>query len=735
MKIGFKLTLTMTTLILVSISAITIALLLQSRNTITTYAKENTISMAQESANDIKSFLGTYWDNAQTLSRVLEQYDHIMVTQRRIFINTLIENVVRENPGIMGIFCIFEPNVLEGNDLAFLGFQGTSDEDPGRFAPYWFRDRGEIGMFVLPPDYNDPEKGYYYQMPLKTGKLIITNPQLYPVENELILMSSIAAPIIKDGRAIGVLGIDIAMKEIQAKAEANKPFPDALTSVFSNDGTVAAHFDKERLGKNMRETEGEKAGTNLNGLINAITSGEQFFYTFYNKDIKDEMDAFIVPIRISNSETPWAYSVAISRKTVLAPVYRMIFSTSIIGIVTLALAILVAILVAKNISKPIVFIARMLKDISEGEGDLTKTIPQQGNDEIADMSHYFNMTMLKTKNMIINIKKQAESLSNIGNELSSNMTETAAIINQIVMNIQSIRNRVVNQSASVTETHSTMEQITININKLNTYVDKQFFSVSQSSTAIEEVLANIQSVTKTLVKNSKNVKELYQASEVGREGLQEVAQDIREIAKESEGLLEINAVIENIASQTNLLSMNAAIEAAHAGDAGKGFAVVADEIRKLAESSSEQSKTIFDVLKKIKESIDKIIQSTDNVLNKFSSIDGAVKIVSSQEEHIRNAMEEQGAGSKQILETIGELNNLTLQVRKGSSEMLEGSKEVIQESQSLEMSTQEIEGGMNEMGTGAQQINMAVAKVNELTLRNKENIHQLVKEISNFKVD
>jgi methyl-accepting chemotaxis protein len=225
------------------------------------------------------------------------------------------------------------------------------------------------------------------------------------------------------------------------------------------------------------------------------------------------------------------------------------------------------------------------------------------------------------------------------------------------------------------------------------------------------------------------------ASEVGRTGLQEVASDIQEIARESEGLLEINAVMENIASQTNLLSMNAAIEAAHAGEAGKGFAVVADEIRKLAESSGEQSKTISTVLKKIKDSIDKITKSTDSVLKKFEAIDSRVKTVSDQEENIRNAMEEQGTGSKQILEAIGQLNEATQMVKGGSQEMLEGSRQVIEESKNLELVTQEISNGMNEMASGADQINVAVTRVNTISGTNKENIDVLVREVSRFKVD
>ncbi|MDR0586308.1 MAG: methyl-accepting chemotaxis protein, partial [Treponema sp.] len=141
------------------------------------------------------------------------------------------------------------------------------------------------------------------------------------------------------------------------------------------------------------------------------------------------------------------------------------------------------------------------------------------------------------------------------------------------------------------------------------------------------------------------------------------------------------------------------------------------------------------VLKKIKDAIDKITRSTDEVLNKFEAIDGGVKTVSEQAENIRNAMEEQSVGSQQILEVIGQLNEITQQVKGGSDEMLEGSREVIQEGKNLELVTQEITNGMNEMATGADQINSAVNQVNEISGQNKDNIDSLVQEVSKFKVE
>jgi len=402
-------------------------------------------------------------------------------------------------------------------------------------------------------------------------------------------------------------------------------------------------------------------------------------------------------------------------------------------VIALAATIFLTFYISRMISKPIRLLTTVFEAVAGG--DLTKRLPNDGKDEIAKASRSFNKTMEELGKMLSTIKSQSGMMSEIGSGLAKDMAQTAAAMHQITDNIQSIQGRIINQSASVTETHATMEQVVVNINKLNNHVESQSTNISQASSAIEEMVANTRSVTETLIKNDTNVKTLMEASEAGRGGLQGVAEDIKEIARESEGLLEINSVMENIASQTNLLSMNAAIEAAHAGDAGKGFAVVADEIRKLAESSSEQSKIIGTVLKKIKESIDKITNSTENVMNRFEAIDSSVKTVADQEANIRRAMEEQGAGSRQILEGMSNVNEITRQVSSASKEMLEGSKEVIQESTKLEKVTQDITSGIKEMAFSAEQINKAVHHINEISNENREGIDSLKREVLRFKVD
>jgi methyl-accepting chemotaxis protein len=408
---------------------------------------------------------------------------------------------------------------------------------------------------------------------------------------------------------------------------------------------------------------------------------------------------------------------------------------SIIGGISIILGIALAMFFMRMIFTPIKNINGILKEISLGEGDLTKRINIHRNDEIQELATYFNMTLDKIRNLIVVIKGETANLRNVGGSLASNMQETAGAIRYITDHIDTIKQKITGQSASVTQTGATMNNVTANIDKLDKNVEVQTESVSQSSSAIEEMLASIENVTQTLGRNAQSVQELIKVSDHGRNSLQKVTQDIQEIAKESEGLMQINSVMENISSQTNLLSMNAAIEAAHAGEAGKGFAVVAGEIRKLAESAAQQSKTISEVLKKIKSSIDTITGSTNTALDNFKVVDEQVRAVSEQETNIYSAMEEQGRGSKQIHEAISKLKDLTQMVKHGSTEMLNGSKEVIMESRNLEKATVEISTGMNEIVNGAEKINSSVNQVEAISKTNKDCIDTLFSEVSKFKVD
>ncbi len=376
----------------------------------------------------------------------------------------------------------------------------------------------------------------------------------------------------------------------------------------------------------------------------------------------------------------------------------------------------------------------ILRNISEGEGDLTQKIDILKSDEIGTMAKYFNLSFEKIRMLVETVKSQSSTLQNIGLELVSNMTQTAASISEISSNIQSVKNSTLKQSSSVTETGSTMRRMKNEIEDLHTLVDNQAANVTESSSAIEQMMASINNVSQTLFKNNENIKRLTESSETGRESLNRIDEDIRMVAEESESLIDISEVIQNIASQTNLLSMNAAIEAAHAGEAGKGFSVVADEIRKLAESSGEQAKIVATVLGKIKTSIETISFSAKNVLNEFNVIQMEVNTVTNQENAIRSAMEEQAAGSKQVLQAIEQLRDISQEVNAHSSQMLTHSQLVVEETKNLDILTTEITASMNEMSAGTEQVVIAITKVNEISDQNKASIDDLILEVEKFKV-
>ena len=699
-----------------------------------------TIDLSKRNIQYLAGEQALYWQSRQdlhlmtlrVLADIMGGYEEIKPEERRDRFDSMMYGTLKSQPDIVQIYSIWKPDAVDGMDREYTGRPGSSPS--GQYAAVYSREEGEISVRASQDIKTSME---YFQGPDRMNDRI-EEPFLRSVMGRETYLVRMMVPVInhKTNETVGGVACLLSIAPMQQALYEVIENHDEITamSIYTDTGFILASYQSNRIGKKLEDAETIYGGK-LIDVSGAVKNGESIIVTSYSEELSSNVEIVISPFVIGKTNTAWSVMIAATEDYILSEVRSITSFTIMLALIVIIAVAVILFIVLSRMTKPITLVADNLKDISEGEGDLTRTISIKSNDEIGLLARYFNNTLEKIKILVLNIKKETEKLSKIGTDLAGNMNETAAAVNEITANIQSIKGRVINQSASVTQTNATMEQVTFNINKLNVNIEEQSSHVTQASAAIEEMVANIHSVTETLIKNAVNVNTLTEASEIGHTGMQEVSSDIQEIARESEGLMEINSVMQNIASQTNLLSMNAAIEAAHAGDAGKGFAVVADEIRKLAESSSVQSKTIGSVLKRIKGSIDKILLSTNNVLNKFEAIDSGVKTVAQQEDIIRRAMEEQGEGSKQVLDGISRVNEITRQVKSGSSEMLDGAKEVIHESQNLEMVTQEITSGMNEMASGADQINVAVTQVNEITIKNREGINTLLGEVSRFKVE
>ena len=570
----------------------------------------------------------------------------------------------------------------------------------------------------------------YYQSALN-GKAFVTEPMLSRATNKLFTFFSV--PIYDDEKhIIGVLyarvdaaGLSNMISDIVI-GETGDCYVIGLTGNTIGDPDIEAVMSQEN---SIEKAKINPAFAGIAAFEKKALQSSKPDVGFYDWDGEEQIAAFGII-----ASTGWRIILSAPIHEFLGSIPVMPKLLYIITVVILLFAIIVVYITAYKIVKPINAAVEALKNIAQGEGDLTVRLPVVGHNEITNLSNYFNQTIEKIGTSIKTVGDSSGVMQSVGEELASNMTETASAVHQINANIESVKQQALTQAASVTETAATIEEIVRTIQQLNGSIETQTASVAQSSSSIEQMVADITSIGQTLGKTDEAIRSLTGATGDGKNTLITSNAVTKKIAEESGSLIEASSVIQHIASQTNLLAMNAAIEAAHAGEAGKGFAVVADEIRKLAEDSATQGKTITATLKTLSGEIETLSDSSKIVEGKFNTIFALAEQVKDMSNRLTEAMREQEHGSREILTAIKNINMVTLEVQAGSAEMLKGGEGVAEEMKKLDSLTRIITDSMNEMASGAVQINNTVQEVREITEKNKQSIASLAQEVGKFKV-
>ena len=571
----------------------------------------------------------------------------------------------------------------------------------------------------MPPADFDMQSRLWHQNAVKDQtKVCYTEP--YVDANTGLLNITLSYRVLdKNGKLIGIAAADIVLDALSESVANIRLSTNSQIHIITKDGLYLTNdnFDKI-MTENYFDTVNLPRFSKteyLDGKPKAFTEGK----TFYG----------VCPIE----NTEW-FIVVEGPTTDFSNIYDKLYGYTLMGLAVIAVIMIIAFSILSS------RVSRSFKVIASGcelmaMGDYSERYPDYITKEASLLSNGFNLVTERLEGNINSMKQSKVSLDEAGGQLSTTIEALMSSIVQIGSSISSMGMNLTTQGQSVAQSAQSITKISDMIHQLEELVKTQAQAVQGASSSVEEMVGNITEVDKSVDKMAASFDVLESTAQNGAQTQNELQQKIAEIENQSKLLSEANTVIASIAGQTNLLAMNAAIEAAHAGDAGQGFAVVADEIRKLSETSTAQSKTIGAQLKTIQSTINMVVQATQRGVQDYTSLAKEIHDTDMLVQQIKAAMTEQQQGSSQILVALNEMNESTHQVLQASQVMTQDSRTIIEEVTTLQNETETTRKSMGEMGESADKMQEAGLTLAGVSKAVEESIAQMGKQIELFEAE